>query len=305
MENPTWYVLGAGSIGSLWAASLCARGLEVALIRKSGHSQQRLAERSTVTLSTDAGSHSFPVKITTAAELSAPITKLLVCTKAQDARQAVESIRQHLAENGQILLLQNGMGSQNAIAQAFPDYSVWAGSTTDGAWLKGDLDVCHAGKGSTWIGPLTNNPGDGCFRKLTEQFSLKIQVTDHIETRLWEKLAINSCINGLTALYNCRNGELMDNTDYLAHMNQLAHETEQVLRALGISLEEPLTSTIHRVCELTQSNISSTCQDARMHRLTELAFINGFLIQSADTQNIGVATHRRLMHQLEEKGIRI
>ena len=32
MDNETWYVLGAGSIGCLWAASLCRKKVPVRLL---------------------------------------------------------------------------------------------------------------------------------------------------------------------------------------------------------------------------------------------------------------------------------
>ncbi|WP_257265583.1 ketopantoate reductase family protein [Endozoicomonas sp. ONNA2] len=164
--------------------------------------------------------------------------------------------------------------------------------------------VCHAGRGQTWIGPLSaqqqSEPG---FHDLCDNFRLKVRQCHTIEQKLWEKLAINSCINGLTALFNCRNGELLDNGEKQARQDQLIIETSKVLAALGMPATA-LRESVYSVCEITASNLSSTWQDARRVRATELSFINGFLIQQANTLGVTVTGHHQLMDQLSVAGVK-
>ncbi len=299
-----WYILGAGSIGCLWAASLCQKGKVPYLILRNSNYQQLNKSHTPLTLMTAEQSTQYRVNVTSPETLHAPVNRLIVCTKAQNALEAINSIKSHLTERCQILLLQNGMGSQQAICNAFPAQTVWAGSSTDGAYLSAPFEVNHAGQGQTWIGPMKAHPVEASngFDDLLHNFRLQVSLYDNIEQKLWEKLAINCCINGLTALFNCRNGELLDNGEKQTWLDQLIAETSRVLAALDI--DTPLLQErVYGVCQSTANNISSTCQDARQGRATELPFINGFLINKAHALDIPVDNHQKLMDQLRASGI--
>ncbi|WP_020582342.1 ketopantoate reductase family protein [Endozoicomonas elysicola] len=303
MHADNWYILGAGSIGCLWAASLCHKGLTPRLILRESSYQRFEHKRIPLKLSTQKQVKCFDIDIVSPGAIDSPINRLIVCTKAHDALAAVCSVESHLTDSCQILLLQNGMGSQQAISDTFPEQIVWAGSSTDGAYLSAPFDVCHAGQGQTWIGPIRKHKDSTQgFNGLLENFRLKVSQYDAIEQKLWEKLAINCCINGLTALFNCRNGELLDNDEKQTWLNQLIAETSRVLTALDIETPS-LQECVYGVCQATANNISSTCQDARQGRATELPFINGFLIDKAHALGIPVDNHRKLMDQLRASGI--
>ena len=158
MNDSGWYILGAGSIGCLWAAKLYQSGIQASLILRPHRFQQLNSPSSALLKITDTlGKQTkIPIKVTTAASISQPIKTLLVTTKAQHARDAVASIQTLLTDTSRLLLLQNGMGSQQDIASDLPEQDIWAGSSTDGAYLTAPFHVTHAGQGVTFIGKLTN-----------------------------------------------------------------------------------------------------------------------------------------------------
>lgn len=304
MDNDPWYILGAGSIGCLWAASLCHKGESPRLILRESSYQQFDQKRIPLKLLTPEQISRFAVDIVSPETIHSPINRLIVCTKAQDSLSALNSVKPHLADNCRILLLQNGMGGQQAIRDALPTQAIWAGSSTDGAYLSAPFEVRHAGQGQTWIGPLSSHQqSEQGFYDLCNNFRLKVSQCDPIEQKLWEKLAINSCINGLTALFDCRNGELLDNGEKQVWLDQLITETSEVLAALGMPANA-LKESVYGVCQITASNLSSTCQDARKGRATELSFINGFLIQQANSLGVTVNSHHQLMDQLNATGVK-
>ena len=299
MHCDKWFVLGAGGMGCLWAASLSHAGIIPRLIvRANGTDQQRVALK----LTSGGQTQQFAVDVVCARTINEPIGQLIVCTKAQDTLAALHSIKPYLNDNCHILLLQNGMGSQQQVTQAFARQVVWAASSTDGAYLSAPFEVCHAGQGETWIGPLAGASNDG-FNELFDNFRLTVRRHPTIEQKLWEKLAINCCINGLTALFDCRNGELLDGGTRQAWLDALVVETDLVLQAVGMPALA-LRDRVYSVCRTTADNISSTCQDARLSRVTELPFINGFLIDKAKTLGVSVPQHHALMAQLKDRDIR-
>ncbi|MRI33508.1 2-dehydropantoate 2-reductase [Endozoicomonas sp. OPT23] len=294
-----WHILGAGSIGCLWASKLLQKQQQPTIIVR----QQKYQNTELKLVELDGSTHCWPVKTATSHTLNQPIERLLLCTKAQDAFEAISSVEDHLTENCQIVLMQNGMGSQQQIAEAFEHYAVFAASTTEGAWLKEPLHVCHAGNGNTWFGPMNRKAKllpCPAFSSLSESI---IPVSD-IEEKLWDKLAINCAINGLTALYDCRNGALLETGQYRKRMLLLIEEVVTVRQALAVSSPESLQDIVEKVCIATAANHSSTCMDARHGRKSELAFINGYLINHAKQLNIKLTENLMLMRELKNKGIR-
>ena len=294
-SSNSWHILGAGSIGCLWAGSLCHQGESPRFILR--HRRFETLERQSVALKLAFKGQTFqyPVEVVSAPTIHYSIKRLILTTKAQDALPALQSVKAHLSDNCQILLLQNGMGSQQAVCKAFPAYTIWAGSSTDGAYLSAPFHVVHAGIGQTWIGPLQQGSGQvEPFADLQQNFRLKVSPCSNIAQKLWEKLAINCCINALSAHFNCRNGALLDGGEKERWLNLMIAETEGALRALGVKVP-PLTQRVYEVCQLTRNNISSTCQDVRQKRTTELAYMNGYLVGEAKRLGIVLPNHEKLL----------
>ena len=301
MKSRVWHVLGAGSIGCLWAASLAEQGLPVEVILRDKRMASLPEQPHQLTLTHQEQSDDVSVSFTSPARISQSISRLIVCTKAQDALTAIKEVAHRLNKESRILLLQNGMGSQQAIAKAFPELGIWVGSVTDGAYLKSPFHVCHAGVGQTSIGPWSSNTQQDDFKELLSDFRLKVCLSAHIEQQLWNKLAINCCINGLTALFDCRNGELLDNGVCQIRLDELIDETGQLLNIYDI--DNQLRENVYRVCRKTANNVSSTCQDARHKRTTELSYINNFLIKDASRRGLEAVVNRRLLDELERRNI--
>ncbi len=306
LSTHTWHILGAGAIGTLWACHLTLNQNPVRLIVRN---QQRL------------DSYIDPIKIsgktpnstlTLAGELAdcnAPVKHLLVTTKSYDTLTAVRQIAHRLSADSTIVLLQNGMGQQRQVTELVPESAIYAATTTEGAFKQHDKQLIHAGNGESWIGPINltarNNGSEGVGGLL--QLALKTGYDANIEQRLWQKLAINAAINGLTAKHGCQNGELASNPQYSHEMEQLCLEIETVAEALNQPLfEQPLIAQARQVAKATASNYSSMLQDVRSQRATEIDFINGYLNQQAERLGLDIPYNQALIqtiHSLSHESI--
>ncbi|OPX55850.1 2-dehydropantoate 2-reductase [Oceanospirillum multiglobuliferum] len=282
---PCWSILGAGSLGSLWAGYLSLSGYAVQLlVRRLALSDQ------TRSITPYQGERlSYPAQVSdiqSCADRS--IQQLIVATKAPDALPALNAIRPKLADQATIVLLQNGMGAQQTIAAQFEQYAVLAACITDGAYLENSQHVIHAGKGLTRIGGL-NQKGQAVEQQIAEQLqktALQVELSQPIEQVLWNKLAINIAINGLTAVHQCLNGALAE-PDKNQQVLQLCLETEKVMRALGLTVpEQGLFALANQVIAGTAANRSSMLQDTQKGQPTEIEFINGYLLRQA--QHLGI-----------------
>ncbi len=283
-----WHILGAGAIGSLWACHLSLAGHPARLILRTPAALQSFG--GSIQFKATTGEH----HIRMAAELAdqdAPIYQLLLTTKSYATEAAIASVRHRLSPSSVILLLQNGLGQQQQLADQLPEIAVYAGTTTEGAYRSGPQQLVHAGRGESWVGPI--NPrayARGCEGldsllqlPLTTGYDLRIR------DRLWQKLAINAAINGLTAIHNCQNGQLARNSHYRQQMQQLCTEVEQLAAALQQPLfARPLLEVALEVASATANNYSSMQQDIQHRRHTEIDFINGYICCQA--QRLGIDT---------------
>ncbi len=290
------HILGAGALGRLWAAHMAAAGWQPILLRRNAIlPDARILQPLWLPDEALPRCHELAQQTCDHPE---PIAHLLIATKAWQSEAALASVRHRLSTEASVLVLQNGLGAQQAIAQSLAPRAVWAASTTDGAWLDEDLGVHHAGQGLTRIGALDCSAIPDWMAALADIPGLCIRAVDDIAAVLLEKVAINSAINGLTALHDCANGALLD-APYWPEVERLCAETETLLQALGQPLTPPLREQVQSVLTLTARNFSSSCQDRRANRPTELAAINGYLLHRAAALGIAMPTHQWLMETLD------
>lgn len=296
-----WYVLGAGSLGGLWACRLASAGFAVTLLLRS---DERLAQyRKAGGLVLGAGGASrqwaLPAELLTTA---APISHLLLACKAYDAEAAATLLAARLQPGAQVLLLQNGLGSQQAVRQRLPSARCVAVSSTEGAFRQHDWHIVPAGLGQNWLGD-----GGAAPAWLADLSAAGIphEWAPDIDGRLWRKLAINCAINPLTVLLGCRNGELMQHRDHLAvlctELEHLLHACDQPQAAAG------LLADVLRVVQATAQNHSSMLQDVRRRQRTEIDYLIGYAVAQAQQRGLPLpalqALYTRLRDHLRGKGL--
>ena len=120
-----------------------------------------------------------------------------------------------------------------------------------------------------------------------------------IRTPMWHKLAINSVINALTAIYQCANGELINHPQGRPRLQQLCIETQDVMSRVGIEpLGQGLLNSALRVLQQTALNKSSMLQDCQAGRPTEVEAINGYIIQQGALYHLPCAGHKQVCEDL-------
>lgn len=299
----SWHVLGAGALGSLWAARLAGAGATVRIILRSA---QRLADYQRaggLTLTADDLSrlYAIPAELPDA---STPIQRLLVTCKAYDAEGAIAQVASRLSSGCEILLLQNGLGSQQAIAERWPQARCIFVSSTEGAYREDDFHVVFAGRGQNWLGDPNGGSAPVWLDELNRAGIPQTWSSD-ILARLWRKLALNCAINPLTVLHDCRNGELLQHREQLSG---LCEELVELLEAGGQpAAASDLQGEVLRVIEATAANYSSMYQDARLGRRTEIAYLLGHACRSADSLGLALPRlhelHRHLREHLSQRGL--
>ncbi len=279
-------ILGAGSLGRLWAASLPAG--QVAFIARPGASQGATGIRYRFRPLTDSET---TIEVPWLRASDAP-EMVLVTTKAGDTLEAVAGVIERFSASIPLVLFQNGLGSQQAVAARWPDRPILAASTTEGANRPEPDLLVHAGSGDTWVGPLTEPAGnqlDSLVARLGAS-PLRVHPEADILRRLWQKLVINAGINPYTAVLDCPNGNILSAPLYQDTIQDLCGELSELMRASGQGNDTPetLRQRIETVARNTARNTSSMRADVHRGRGTEIAFINGYLARLG--KDLGIAT---------------
>ncbi|RLQ23759.1 2-dehydropantoate 2-reductase [Seongchinamella sediminis] len=281
-------------MGCLFAAALGEAGCRVSLLLRASRPQQQGA----ITVTTGAGSSSCPVILDSPAG-SAAIGHLLVCTKAYDISDAVAGIAHRLDPATPVVLAANGLGYLEWFDTQLPGQPLYCCLSTEGAYRTGPLKVHHAGRGSNLIGSPAGLPAPAWLDDWTAS-TLDTRWEPRIRDAQWHKLAINCAINPLTAVNRCRNGELARDDRLRAQVTQLCDEISAVSRAAGFSRT---AASIHRevatVIANTANNRSSMLQDVLAGRATEIAFITGYLLDTAERLGVAAPLNRRLLQELD------
>jgi len=302
-----WHVLGAGAMGCLWASALAAHSPVCLLLKDAAALDKfpgfvRLQDA-------DGQITDTQMQATIASELRpGSIQRLLLCCKAQDADTAIQSVAHALMDKSIVVLLQNGIEFQQTLTASRPAGTVFCLSTSAGAWMREPYVITPAGRGQSWLGHLdTRLPAQSTHRALTLLSELPaaefhIQFEPDMSTRLWLKLAVNCAINGLTVVHSCRNGELLTRPEALSQLQALCEEITHLYNHLP---EAPditgLYQTVHQVASGTADNVSSTLQDVRRGKTTELSHLNGFLVQLAQRHHLPCPLNHWLLDAVRER----
>lgn len=272
-------VLGPGAIGSLWASHL----------HNAGHSVSVWSRQSSPTMSLQLEENPPVCFNNNALDALSRADLLLVTLKAPQVVSSLQSLIGKLDSKTIIVLMHNGMGTAEQIAQHFANNPLVVATTTHGALRESPGKVRHTGQGHTELGGY-NQAGRRCsFVAEVFQHSLpQAKWNPNILSALWNKLAINCAINPLTAIHQVPNGSLAE-PQHAATLQAVIREVSLVMQAEGVNInEEQLTLSVAQVIEATAKNLSSMNQDIVHQRQSEIDFITGYLIETA--QKHGIAT---------------
>ncbi|MDW3715614.1 MULTISPECIES: putative 2-dehydropantoate 2-reductase [Pseudomonas] len=299
----TWHILGIGSLGSLWAIRLARAGLPVRLVLRDADrlAAYRAAGGLTLVEQGQAQRLDLPAELATD---EPPIQRLLLACKAYDAEAAVAALAPRLAPGAELVLLQNGLGSQDAVAARVPHARCMLASSTEGAFRDGDFRVVFAGHGFTWLGDPHAVAPPAWLNEL-EHAGIPHGWTPDILSRLWRKLALNCAINPLTVLHGCRNGGLLEHP---AQVQELCAELAELLRLCGQpDAAQDLHDEVGRVIQATAANYSSMYQDVAARRRTEISYLLGYACAAAERHRLVLphlqALLRQLRAHLAERGL--
>ena len=285
-------VIGCGAIGSLYAAHL-ARVAEVwAFVRREEHA--RALNREGLRVS---GANAFHVslKATTRADELPDCDLGIVATKATQVAGSIAPVG-HRVDHGAVISAQNGLGSEEIIAQHTRG-RVIRGTTFMSGTRHSDTHVQYELATATWLGPY--EPGGTPYGVVKEAADLivagglKAEALADARPAQWSKLIFNASVNGVSALTGLPHsphfaGELQfSDLGHLLH--ELIDEGKRVAAAVGVQLHDDPWE-MNKIGAMT-NHPPSMLYDIRHQLPTEVDFLSGWIAREANRAGVPAPMH--------------
>jgi len=274
-------IIGPGAIGSL----VCAHIQRYSSVFVYPHKEPMVLAKQLQT-----GEQITPLNWTLLTSKSANIDIIWVCCKAPLAFNIVNKLLPSFP-TATVALLHNGMGPQEELTNLYPGRII-CGSTTCGALKVNSTTYKQTSFGLTNIGLWgTTNRGKLISQHIDQitQWDglLNFKKTTNIINMLWQKILINAAINPITAAHQIRNGELLEKT-FEADIQGICTEISVIMTKLGLPPLENAVEIVRHVATISAQNRSSMAEDVRLGQKTEIDYINGYLIKTAE--QLGIST---------------
>jgi 2-dehydropantoate 2-reductase len=291
-------VVGAGTIGSLFAGHLAQVAEVSVLTRRADHAR---ALRRGLRVS---GKSNLQVRVGATDDPAAlpPADLVILACKATQLELVAASLQGRFP-GAVVMTVQNGLGAEEIVARhgAWP---IISGVTFMSGVRHSDAHVEYELDTATWIGPYagTSTRYEAVLdaHALIVSAGLKAEAFEDLLPAQWSKLIFNSavnCVAALTGLPHVRAFADVQATDRLGHVvHAVMEEARLVAAAAGVVLhEDPWEMNVRAVqrgataaAAGAYAHLPSMLEDVLHHRPTEVDFIAGALVREADRHGVPV-----------------
>jgi 2-dehydropantoate 2-reductase len=283
----TCCVVGAGSIGSLFAAHLATVGSVSVLTRRQDHAQALNEEGLRVS-----GRHDFTARVTAAADAQdlPDFDVGIIATKATGVEEAAESLSGRFP-GATIMTVQNGLGAED-IVRSHGDWPLVSAVTFMSGSKHSDTHVEYILDTPTWLGPYEDTPFVLVqeIARLIVDSGLKAEAMPDLRPAQWSKLIFNATVNGVAALTGLpHDGHFAaeDESSDLGHLvHDLVDEGKRIAAAADVELHDDPWEMNVLATRRGSAHYPSMLEDVDARRPTEVELINGALVREAERHGV-------------------
>ena len=297
---PRVAVVGAGAVGCYYGAMLARAGVAVTLVGRPLHVESM--RRDGLRLSTAAFDERIAVEASTAMSAVAGAALVLVCVKSTDTEATASELGAHLAPGACVLSLQNGVDNAARLGAAMrrPVAPAVVYVATE---MSGPGHVRHLGRGELVIpaditpAPAVHGMSSPDIVALFARAGVPVEISGNVVGALWGKLVLNCGYNALSAITQLPYGQLVTLPGMAQTVRNAVLECLAVADSLGITVPGDVFAAVDRIASSMPGQLSSTCQDLRRGKPTEIDHLNGHV--AAEGDRLGVPTPvNRALHAL-------
>ncbi|MBW7882581.1 MAG: 2-dehydropantoate 2-reductase [Caldilineaceae bacterium] len=229
-------IWGAGAIGGTIGAYLIRAGHKVTFVDRAAEHVAAI-NGSGLTITGPIDQFTVPAQAYVPEGLAGAFTHVLLCVKAQDTEQAACLIAPHLAPDGYIASMQNGLNELVIARVAGQERTVGAFINFGADYLEPGV-ILYGGRGAVVVGELDGSLSDRvrALQKTLLDFEPNAIVSANIWGYLWGKMAYGAQLFA-TALTNESIADCLADATYRPVYIALAQEILRVAAAIGVMPE--------------------------------------------------------------------
>lgn len=306
MEPRRYAILGSGALGGYYGARLARHGCEVHFLMRSDFDH---AQRYGLTVESIDGDLSIPADQLHAYRDVAdmpPCNIVCVCAKTTANDQLAPLIPRVLADDGVVVMIQNGLNIEPPIGERVGHDRVYGALAFLCSNRVGPAHIRHLDYGKLTISKHTadGEPGgvDDVMRAIIGDFEnagLPMQPLGDLVGARWRKLVWNVPYNGLSVVLDTETDALMDNPDARALVVALMEEVLAGAASQGRVIEPAFVQQMLDHTARMAPYRTSMKIDADEKRPMEVESIFGEPIRAAAAAGVDLAKMAAVYRQLK------
>lgn len=231
-------VIGAGSVGLFYGGRLAAQGHKVRFLLRSGY-EEALREGIHIH-SPDGDTHLSRPEIFRAPLEIGPVDLVIVAVKTTASSHLPQLLPPLLRPETAILTLQNGLGSEEFLAEHFGSGRILGGLCFVCLTRRTRASVDHAGHGTLSLGEFQRPPSarTQTLVKAFQSSGIETHLVEDLAAERWRKLVWNVPFNGLAvAAGGLTTDHILKDPHLLTRCRTLMEEIIGIATALGHVIE--------------------------------------------------------------------
>ena len=273
---------------------LARAGVPVTLVGRPAHVDAM--RRHGLRLESASFDEHIAVEASTDVAAAAGAALVLVCVKSTDTQATAVQLAPHLAPGARVLGLQNGVDNAPRL-QATLGRPVAPAVVYVACEMGGPGHVRHLGRGELVIPSDMGAPPGLSAADIVALFAragVPVELSDNVVGALWGKLLLNCGYNALSAITDTPYGCMVTLPGIAQTVHDAVAECLAVAAALGVVIPGDVWAAVDRIATSMPGQVSSTCQDLRRGKPTEIDHLNGFIAREGERLGVPVTLNRAL-----------
>lgn len=283
-------VVGAGSTGGFYGASLARHGRDVTFLVREKRAE-KLREKGLV-VHAHSGTFSLRPQIVVADEITAPYDLIILTVKSFGLAGAIRDITPAVGENTVILPILNGMKHLTTLRQTFGEDKVIGGLCKIHSTLNDEGEVLQMSALSQLVFGELDGSDSARIQEINQVFTdcgFDNKLSLSVQNDLWEKWLLLSTLGAVTCLSRGNTQQVLQSAGGDTLLNTIFSEVLAVVTACGYQQRPAvIATTLQTLSNPATPMTSSMYRDLHQGFQIEADQIIGDLVERAQAHSVPV-----------------
>lgn len=298
-------IAGFGALGARLGVKLQSAGHEVIGIDGWAAHIAAINTDGLTVVHEDNAPKKYYLPVMTPKEVDGEFDLIILLTKTPQLNRMLTDIQPIITPKTKLLVLSNGLGNIEIMAQHVARDQILAGVTLWTSTLVKPGEIHTTGSGSIKLQAIGESDITPIIDAMNEAH-LNVATTNDVLTAIWHKAGINSVLNPLSVLLNASLAEFGTASNAMDMALNILEEIREVGATRGIKVD--INAIIADLIKLIRpenagNHYPSMYQDIKNGKYTEIDFLNGYFAKVGRQENVPTPFNTlvtRMIHAKED-----